>query len=278
VKSLPTTREDTMICDTGSAVLHYEVIDQVPPWRRPAATLVFCHGVATDSHVWGDWLPVLAGDFRLVRFDTRGFGRSTSRQLPAEWTVDSFADDIVAVAAAAGAQHFHLVGESFGGTASLALAARANSPVLTLACVSTAHRGFTLEPVRRWREELHAHGIRAWSDQMMDRRFPPGVLTPSQWNWFAGTQAQCDPEALLCVGELLVRTDLTAELERIQAPTLLLTPDASPFVTVDLSCQIRQRVPRCELAVFPNARHGLPFSHATACAMAVRDFIHRQCL
>ena len=265
-----------MICDTGSGLLHYEVTDIAPPWRRPLETLVFCHGVATDADVWSDWLPVLAPHMRVVRFDTRGFGRSTAAGGPGQWTIDRFADDIVAVAQAAGADRFHLVGESFGGTASLHLAARAASPVITLSCVSTAHRGATIELVRRWREDLRLHGIQPWSDQMMGRRFPPGVLSPAQWEWFSRTQASCDPQALLAVGELLVDTDLTDELSRIAAPTLLLTPDASPFVTVELSSQIRQRLPNCELAVFPNSRHGLPFSHARECAHAVLDFLGRQ--
>ena len=264
-----------MICDTGSGMLHYEVIDLTPPWRKPVATLVFCHGVGTDSNVWSDWLPVLASEFRLVRFDTRGFGLSTSCGSPASWTLDRFADDIVAVAAAAGAQRFHLVGESFGGTASLHLAARAESPVLTLTCVSTAHRGSGIELVRRWREDLRLRGMQAWSDEMMDRRFHAGALTPAQHEWFATTQSACDPQSLLAVGELLVGTDLTAELADIAAPTLLLTPDGSPFVTVDLSSQILQRVPHGELAVFPHARHGLVFSHATQCAAAVRAFTRR---
>lgn len=265
-----------MICETGSGLLQYDVTEIAPPWKHPLQTLVFCHGVATDAHLWSEWLPVLAPHFRVVRFDTRGFGRSKAAGAAGQWTIDRFADDIVAVANAAGAHRFHLVGESFGGTASLHLAARAASPVITLACVSTAHRGATIELVRRWREDLRVHGIQAWSDEMMGRRFPPGVLTPEQWDWFSRTQASCDPEALLAVGELLVHTDITEELSRISAPTLLLTPDGSPFVTVELSSQIRQHVPNCELAVFPNSRHGLPFSHAPECAQTVLDFLRRQ--
>lgn len=265
-----------MICDTESGLLYYEVIDLAPPWRSPAEALVFCHGVATDAHVWSDWLPVLAPHFRVVRFDTRGFGRSPAGSAPGQWTIDRFADDIVAVAHAAGAERFHLVGESFGGTASLHLAARTDSPVLTLACVSTAHRGASIQLVRQWREDLRTRGMQAWSDDMMDRRFPPGVLSRTQWDWFSRTQAACDAEALVAVGEMLIHTDLSEELQRIETPTLLLTPDASPFVTLEISNQIRQHLPRCELAVFPNARHGLPFSHARECAQAVLDFVRRQ--
>ncbi len=83
--------------------------------------------------------------------------------------------------------------------------------------------------------------MQAWSDEMMDRRFHAGVLSGAQREWFATTQAACEPQALLAVGELLVDTVLTAKLSNIAAPTLLLTPDGSPFVTVDLSNQIKQR-------------------------------------
>lgn len=265
-----------MICDTGCGLLHYEVTVLAPPWRSDVPTLVFCHGVATDAHVWSDWLPVLAPHYRVVRFDTRGFGRSQAAGGVGPWTIDRFADDIVAVARAAGAERFHLVGESFGGTASLHLAARGASPVITLSCLCTAHRGATIDLVRGWREDLRLRGIQAWSDEMMGHRFPAGVLTHEQRDWYSRTQASCDPVALLAVGELLVDTDLTDELARISAPTLLLTPDASPFVTVDLSSQIRRQVPNCELAVFPNSGHGLPFSHARQCAHTVLEFLQRR--
>ncbi len=41
----------TIICDTGSGFLNYEVIDLTPPWRERVDTLVFCHGVGIDSNV-----------------------------------------------------------------------------------------------------------------------------------------------------------------------------------------------------------------------------------
>lgn len=112
-----------MICDTDtdtdSGLLHCELTELTPPWLDAPETLVFSHGVATDAGLWSEWLPLLAPHFRLVRFDLRGFGRSAggSGGDPAGWTVDRFADDIVAVARSAGAERFHLVGESFGGTA-----------------------------------------------------------------------------------------------------------------------------------------------------------------
>ena len=68
--------------------LYYEVTDLTPPWVENPATVVFCHGVSTTHGIWSSWLPVLADAYRLVRFDTRGFGRSTVPGAGFPWTLD----------------------------------------------------------------------------------------------------------------------------------------------------------------------------------------------
>ena len=74
---------------------------------------------------------------------------------------------------------------------------------------------------------------------------------------------------------MLVAADLTDDLRRITVPTLLLCPDASPFVSLDHSSEIHRLIAHSEMAVFPGARHGLPFSHARACAGTLLDFLKR---
>src|SRR4051812_34956711 len=103
--------------------LQWSVSDLTPPWRSAAGTIVFIHGIGTTGDVWSDWLPVLADRYRLVRFDTRGFGGSPASP-DVTWSLDRLADDVLAVADAAGAAQVHLVGESLGGTVSLYLASR----------------------------------------------------------------------------------------------------------------------------------------------------------
>lgn len=264
-----------MILETANGPLHYETADMTAPWMQQAETIVFCHGVATTCDIWAEWVPVLAPHFRVVRFDTRGFGRSLLPGEDFDWSMDALADDIVAVAKAARAERFHLVGESVGGTVALHLAARADSPVLSLSCASTAHRGATIHRVREWRDFVAREGMAAWSLQMMDRRFYPDALTQPKWRWFHGVQSQTRPTPLLDVGDLLVNTDLSEELGHVTVPTLLLTPDASPFVTVDISNEIHKLIEHSELAIFPRSRHGLPFSHARACAQTVLAFLRR---
>jgi pimeloyl-ACP methyl ester carboxylesterase len=74
---------------------------------------------------------------------------------------------------------------------------------------------------------------------------------------------------------LLVGTDLAADLSTLELPLLLMMPDRSPYVSLAQASALADLVPQAEIAVFPGARHGLPFSHATAAAGVLVDFLTR---
>jgi len=99
--------------------LHYEVLDTAAPWHVDPVTILFHHGIGAESGIWADWVHALAGRYRLVRFDMRGFGRSEVPEVGFSWSIDLLARDVLAVADATQAQHFHFVGESIGGTIGL---------------------------------------------------------------------------------------------------------------------------------------------------------------
>ena len=265
-----------MILQTSRGPLHWQVDEPMLPWVREPETIVFCHGVAIDCGIWATWLPVLAPHYRIVRFDTRGFGRSHEPGRAVDWTLDRFADDILAVADAAGAARFHLVGESMGGTVCLALATRTDAPLLSLTCVSTSHRGASIQRVGTWRERATREGMAVWSAQMMDDRFVDGVLPEPARLWFAQVQQRTAVEHLLDAADMLVRTDLAAALPGIAVPTLLLAPDSSPFLALEIPSDIHRLVPGSEVAVFPGVRHGLAFSHGAQCARLLLDFLERR--
>ena len=62
----------------------------------------------------------------------------------------------------------------------------------------------------------------------------------------------------------------------IGAPTLLLAPAQSPFVPLAVMEEMHAVIPGSELAVFADARHGLPCSHGTAAGRALRAFLDRR--
>ena len=264
--------------ETPAGALHYTVTDIAAPWQTSAReTVVFCHGVATNADLWGAWLPALVERYRVVRFDTRGLGRSALPPRDFAWTLEALGNDILAVADAARAERFHLVGESAGGTACLALAARegAGGRVQSLTVLSTGYVGGYIRNVDPWRDTIAANGMEGWSRQMMERRFAPGAISPAAWDWFHTVQSRTEPEALLGAADMLLAADLRPVLDQVAMPALILSGSESPFVPLEAARDLAQRLPDGCLRVFPGVRHGLPFSHAVPCSQALAGFLER---
>ena len=256
--------------------LDYEVIDITPPWVADPETVLFCHGVATDRHIWAGWLSGLTDRYRIAWFDTRGFGRSHVPGAGFDWSMDLLADDILAVAEASSCGKFHLVGESLGGTVSLYLASRNPKAVKSVTAVSTSHRGGSIRKAREWRSFVEKNGMTGWSKDMMSDRFFPDAVSDEIWRWFDGVQRATSPDSLLDLADLLIGSDFSNELGKIEAPALLLAPDSSPFVSTDLTADMHKLIPNSEIQVFPGARHGLACSHGVECSFALLDFLARQ--
>jgi len=265
------------ILDRQGASLYYEVTALAPPWVDTPETIVFHHGVGITSETWLEWLPALADRYRLVRFDMRGFGRSTIPGPGFPWSLDLLADDVVAVArATAGDAPFHLVGESLGGTLALHLATRRPHALLTATICSTSHRGASIQCVREWRDFIGVHGMAGWSAMMMPRRMDPTRVPVVLYEWFEREQAKSDANAVLDLADLLIGTDLTDELARITVPTLVLSPDSSPFVPLEVALEIHGRIPRSEVRIYPGVRHAIVASHGRELSLALRDFLERR--
>lgn len=247
-----------------------------PPWKNKVETIVFCHGVGTNADTWRDWLSTLTPGFNVIVFDTRGFGRSSLNADAGPWSFDTLADDILAVADNAGVGRFHLVGESLGGTISLYLGIRNPERLKTLTLASTGYRGASLTQVNAWRERIADKGMATWSSDMMTARFVDNAITRNRYEWFDRVQAGTDADALLDAADLLIGVNLEADLPKVACPVQLLAGDSSPFINLEHSLSLRDKLPDARIRVFPNARHGIVFSHARECARQVRDFI-REC-
>ncbi|MEV6274840.1 SDR family oxidoreductase [Nocardia sp. NPDC051832] len=61
-------------------------------------TIVLVHGWPDTHHLWDSVVPLLAGRFHVVAYDTRGHGASTRTQRTADYRLDALAADFYAVA------------------------------------------------------------------------------------------------------------------------------------------------------------------------------------
>mgnify|MGYP006424422063 FL=1 len=257
--------------NTGTHNIHYEVIDLTAPWIEAPETLFFHHGFGANWRCWLGWAAALTDRYRLVAFDMPGHGQSQPGD--AEITIAALSKNLVSLADAVDCAKFHLVGESIGGTVALQFAIDHPDRLLSLTVSNGAHIGGSIENVNTWDAVINGEGMNAWSDQMMAGRFLDGVLETPVWSWYQGQQASADGGTVLALLRTLVDADLSDQLAGITMPTLLLHPDHSPFVPVPIMADLHARIANAHLKVFPDAKHGLPFSHAGECSAALRKFL-----
>lgn len=263
--------------ETGTGGLYYDICDIVPAWIENPKTIVFHHGIGANTHIWAQWLPVLASRYRLVRFDMRGFGKSEQAAQDFHWSFEALVDDLLKVADAAGAQKFHLVGESIGGTVALACALSSQDRLASLTLSNAAARGGLVSNVANWRDVLDKSGQTGWAKLLMASRFHPGALDPALHAWYLRVHETCSMDATLALADLLLGADLTPRLGETKVPTLLLSPQSSPFISLEVMAQMRAAIPGAELQLFVHSKHGLPLSHGHACAETLSAFLARRC-
>lgn len=255
--------------------IYFNLVDITPPWVEEPETILFHHGVGAISDVYADWIPVLGGRYRILRYDMRGMGRSADGARNDTLSFESAVDDALKVADAAGVEKLHFVGESFGGTVVLVAGLRHPDRFRTLTVSNASHLGSTIRNIGEWESKLNNEGGAAWSAMMMTDRFFDDALSPEKRAWYEAQQASHPKESIIAGLHTLVAADLRDRLSSLDIPVLLLHGDASPFVTVDMTADLHMRLPKSELQIFAHARHGLPFSHSRESAEAVRDFIAR---
>lgn len=85
------------------------------PTLREKPTLILVHGgPGYDHSAFKPYFSRFADQVQVLYLDQRGHGRSDARPA-AEWTLDTFADDLVRLCAALGIERPIVLGQSFGG-------------------------------------------------------------------------------------------------------------------------------------------------------------------
>jgi 3-oxoadipate enol-lactonase len=176
------------------AELYYVIDDFTDPWTTPH-TVVLHHGMAKNHRLWYAWVPILARQFRVVRFDARGMGQSSVPEPSYPWSLEHFAEDLRDLLDQLELERVHLIGETVGGTISLRFASLYPERLLSLTtCTSPIdfadpHHLETAAWVER-------EGVRAWVERTITRRLDPEMADPAYIRWYADQMAATAPHVV----------------------------------------------------------------------------------
>ncbi|MGZ5122515.1 MAG: alpha/beta fold hydrolase [Burkholderiales bacterium] len=122
----------------GDLDIHYELADYTPPWRgTPPETFLLYHGYARNMLFWHRWVPLLAGNYRVLRLDARGCGETTIPPEGSPYTFEQLAGDAIGLMDALGIERVHWVGESSGGIVGMTAALESPDRLQTLTLCDT---------------------------------------------------------------------------------------------------------------------------------------------
>lgn len=159
--------------------------------------VLFLNSLGTDLRMWAPQATALADEFRVVRFDTRGHGRSDA---PAgEYTIERLGLDAIALLDALGIEQAHICGLSLGGVVALWLAIHRPGRIMRAVFANTAAR---IGSAEMWQERIafmREAGIAGMHDAVLARFLSDGFRAR-------------DPETTALVAEMLLATPLDGYL------------------------------------------------------------------
>lgn len=242
--------------------------------------IVFIHAGVAHLRMWDDQVAALRDAYRVIRYDTRGFGRTVVEDVPY-----SNRADLAAVIDHFAAETAHIVGLSRGGMIALDFTVENPGRVRSLTWVAGGVRGYEfpddpreleiwpemerLEKERQW-EPLVEMETRLWTDgpgQPSDRVDPEIRRKMTQWNLesYRAEQQANQP----------IQPDVPAAqlLERVTMPVLITWGTLDVTTVAQCGEKLAQDVPGARRHIFEGVAHMVNLERPAEFNRLLRDFV-----
>ncbi len=219
------------------------------PW------LLMLNSLSTTYEMWDEQIPSLSGHYRVIRYDQRGHGGTSSPAGP--YSIEDLGRDALGLLDALGAEKVSLVGLSLGGMISMWLAANAPGRIekMVIACTSA-----NFAPPEFWTDRaahVRARGTLELYGSLLERWFTGqiDVRNPRAKELIKSMLNSCDPEGYASICEALGAADLRPQLESIMCPTLVIAGAFDPASPPSTALALFEAIQGASLSVIPDASH-----------------------
>ena len=253
----------------GDTRLFYEVKGSGDP-------VVLIHGGQLDSRMWDDQFEPYAREFRVLRYNVRGFGGSPATNAPY-----SNADDLAALMDYLGMPKAHVVGLSLGGMVATDFAVTHPDRVLSLVLSGPGVTGLDLESpeeiarylseVRAARDQKPEQAARQWLEDplmapaMENPKLAPRLERLARENlhaWLNNWKLQRIPQP-----------PTAQRLGEIKVPTLLIVGDRDVRGVLAMVDTLAKSIAGARRVVIPGAGHMVNMEKPAEFDRAVLEFL-----
>jgi len=236
--------------------------------RGKGTPLVLLHGYPLDRSIWNETAPFLEDEFDLILPDLRGFGESTTVEMP--YTMDSLAADIAGLLNHLGIEKAAIAGHSMGGYVALTFARLYPERLLGLGLISTQ---LAADPPDR-KEGRYAtaaqvaeKGVIVVAEAMTPKLSADERVQSMVRSLMEGQSSAGVIGALKAIAERLDSGDL---LKNFKFPVLVLHGDADALIPVERAREVKAALPGAELIELPGVGHMPMLEAPEATAVALR--------
>jgi len=212
--------------DSDRAQIHYAL--EGPP-GRPA--LVLSNSLGTDFSMWDPQISEFAKSFRVLRYDTRGHGKSFVT--PGPYSAKQLANDVLALADRLELDRFHFCGLSMGGMTGMWLAANAPQRLNRVVICSASAKFGTPETWSTRIETVRKQGMKPVAVATIERWFTPTfrAKNPSNAANIRKMVESVNPEGYIACCAAVRDFDFREQLGNIHTPALVISGVHDPATT-----------------------------------------------
>jgi 3-oxoadipate enol-lactonase len=250
--------------------LYYEITG---PAERPVVML--SNSLGTRLEMWNPQMQALTERYRVLRYDSRGHGRSEAPEGP--YTIEMLADDAIGLLDALGIERVHFCGLSKGGMVGQVLGARHGARLVSLALCST---GCHMPPRQLWDERIRTvteGGMAAIADSVVERWFTEAFRREPtvELERVLRMILETPPHGYAACCAAIRDMDLRELITTIRVPTLIIVGEDDPATPPAKAEEIHARIPGSQLEVLPDAAHLLNIEQDVVFDAALMSLLDR---
>lgn len=242
---------------------------------RGETTLMFANSLGTSLDMWAPQFEALSTEFRILRYDNRGHGRSNPNDRPAD--IADLASDAHAILDETGINKVHFVGLSLGGLIGQYLALSNPERLLSLTLCATAAN---FAPAEAWEQRAIKaldEGIEPFVAISRERWFTPDFNRSSPYVVESSMEQlrQVDPASYAACCRVLRDADLRTRIAAIDLPVHLIAGESDPSTPPAALEAIRACVRGSSMTIIKNAAHLLNIQQPAEVSSLIRSFARR---
>ncbi|TDF64183.1 3-oxoadipate enol-lactonase [Cupriavidus sp. L7L] len=253
--------------DHAGARLFYTVDG---PEAAPA--IIFSNSLGTDHTMWEPQAAALAGRFRVVRYDTRGHGRSTA---PGDaFTVEQLGQDVIAILDALGIGQAVFCGLSMGGLTGMWLGIHAPERFSRIVLANTAAKIGNAEGWNTRIDTVLRDGMSVMVAPSVERWFTPGFAATADraLDGLRSVLAGLDPRGYAASCAAVRDADFRETVPSIPVPVLVVAGSQDPSTTAQEGRALADAIPGARFIELP-AAHISSFEQPGRFTAALIDFV-----